>query len=336
MTRKNNAEKLVITNYDNFKNANFFIKQYFQAQEMLKEVNDFFDSFIQSKLLTASQVRNLSPSYMGNHSDYSSNFIWTLNFISRGLMDKGYDRKIRYVYNDDLNIYESTDKYWKDKDDNMTVEQFSEFKKLLTENCKRICEEIANTIENTEFDCYYILTQDNALEEFIPIASKDTIKFDFQKDSNILIISGSFYRYHEWGGRWGQSESKLEKITKKVLIDRATNNVIKVETKEETVRKGNADGKSYWDHHEDYCISGMTKKSVNTAAFDNVKEVIRHYLYNDAEVHHTWVNNEEAIAKTKKHDLEYIHKHYDERFEKVYKKKLTDEYIKQLEGYRYE
>lgn len=80
----------------------------------------------------------------------------------------------------------------------------------------------------------------------------------------------------------------------------------------------------------------MTKKSVNTVAFDNVKEVIRHYLYNDAEVHHIWVNNEEAIAKAKKHDLEYIHKHYDERFEKAYKKKLTDEYIKQLEGYCYE
>lgn len=80
------------------------------------------------------------------------------------------------------------------------------------------------------------MTQDNALEEFIPIASKDTIKFDFQKDSNI-IISGSFYRYHEWGARWGQSESKLEKITKKVLIDRATNNVIKVEKKRRDSKK---------------------------------------------------------------------------------------------------
>ena len=49
-------------------------------------------------------------------------------------MDKGYDRKIRYVYNDELNIYECIDKYWKDKDSNMTVEQFSEFKKSLTEN----------------------------------------------------------------------------------------------------------------------------------------------------------------------------------------------------------
>ena len=34
-------EKLVVTNYDNFKNANFFIKQYFHAQEMLKEVEEF-------------------------------------------------------------------------------------------------------------------------------------------------------------------------------------------------------------------------------------------------------------------------------------------------------
>ena len=125
----------------------------------------------------------------------------------------------------------------------------------------------------------------------------NVIKFDFQKDSNILIISGSFYHYHEWGAQWGKSESKLEKITKKVLIDRATNNVIKVETKEETVRKGNADGKSYWDHHSDYCMSDMTKKSVNTSAFDNVKKAIRYYLYNDAEVHQTWANNQEAIER---------------------------------------
>ena len=138
------------------------------------------------------------------------------------------------------------------------------------------------------------------------------------------------------GAQWGQSESKLEKITKKVLIDRATNNVIKVETKEETVRKGNADGKSYWDRHSDYCMSDMTKKSVNTKAFDNVKKEIRYYLCEDAEVHQAWVNNKAAIEKAKKHDLEYIHKHYDERFEKVYKKKLTDEYIKQLERYHWE
>lgn len=329
-------EKLVVTNYDNFKNADFFIEQYFKAQDMLKEVNDFFDSFIQSKLLTASQVRKLSPSYIGNHSDYSSNFIWTLNFVSRGLMNKGYDRKIRYVYNDDLNIYESTDKYWKDKDDNMTVEQFSEFKKSLTENCKRICKEIANTIENTEFDCYYVLTQDNTLEEFIPVVCKNTIKFDFKKDSNILIISGSFYHYSEWGAQWGNSASELEKVTKKILIDRATNNIIKVETDEETIRKGNADGKSYWDHHDDYCMSDMTKKSVNTYNFDNVKEEIRYYLLYDAEVHKIYINTKEQKDNARKHDLEYIHKHYDERFKNVYKRKLTDTYIKQLNNYDWE
>ena len=31
------TDKLVVTNYDNFKNAEFFKKQYLQAQEMIKE-----------------------------------------------------------------------------------------------------------------------------------------------------------------------------------------------------------------------------------------------------------------------------------------------------------
>ena len=42
------TDKLVVTNYDNFKNAEFFKKQYLQAQEMIKEVNDFYKSFCMS------------------------------------------------------------------------------------------------------------------------------------------------------------------------------------------------------------------------------------------------------------------------------------------------
>ncbi len=36
------TDKLVVTNYDNFKNAEFFKQQYLQAQEMIKEVNDLY------------------------------------------------------------------------------------------------------------------------------------------------------------------------------------------------------------------------------------------------------------------------------------------------------
>ena len=54
MTKQNN---LIITNYDNFKNADFFKQQYLKAQEMIKEVNDFYKSFCMSKLLTSSDLK---------------------------------------------------------------------------------------------------------------------------------------------------------------------------------------------------------------------------------------------------------------------------------------
>ena len=124
-------QKLVVTNYDNFKNADFFIEQYFKAQEMLKEVNDFFASFVSSKLFTSSQLRNLSPSYLGNHSDFSSDFIWTNNFVERSLMDKGYNKKISHVFDAETNTYRCKDRDWEDYNPPLTIEEYNKVKKEL-------------------------------------------------------------------------------------------------------------------------------------------------------------------------------------------------------------
>lgn len=87
MARKSNTEKLVVTNYDNFKNADFFIKQYFQAQQMLKEVEDFFESFRMSKLLTSEQLINIHP----NMFLYEYGAEWTEAFIEHDTLEKTHD-----------------------------------------------------------------------------------------------------------------------------------------------------------------------------------------------------------------------------------------------------
>ncbi len=324
-------DKLVVTNYDNFKNADFFIEQYFKAQEMLKEVNDFFASFVSSKLFTANQLRNIQPSYLGNHSDYSSEFKWTNNFIERHMMDKGYDNQISNIFDPVTHTY----RYKRYKEDPrieeyhppLTIDEYNDLRTKLTNNCKNICHEIADIIENTNFDCYYVLKQDNSLEEFIPVASKDTIKFDFQKDKGHIIISGYFYHYHEWGAQFGNSASALDKITKYIYVDRNTNNIIKVESKSETVRKGNADGKSYWDSHSDYCLSSMNKNAINTQSFDNVIKKLKHYLYNDARVRRILSNDPKIKNEARELDLKHIMEYYAPRYKKIYKKELTMEII---------
>jgi hypothetical protein len=242
-------------------------------------------------------------------------------------MDKGYNKKISHIFDEETNTYRCKDRDWEDYNPPLTIEEYNKVKKELLDKCKEICNTIADIIDGTEFDCYYVLKSDNSLEEFIPAASKDTIKFEFQKDKGYIIISGYYYHYSEWGAQWGKSESKLEKITKYIYVDRNTNNIIKVVKKAETVRKGNADGKSYWDSHSDYCLSSMNKNAVNTQSFNNVIKNLKHYLYNDAYTHRIYSGNKEAMQQAREKDLKHIMEYYAPKYEKVYKKKLTMEVI---------
>ena len=242
-------------------------------------------------------------------------------------LGKGEKTKEAKEFDEETNTYRCKNRDWEDYNPPLTIKEYNKVKKELLDKCKEICNTIADIIDGTEFDCYYVLKSDNSLEEFIPAASKDTIKFDFQKDKGYIIISGYYYHYSEWGAQWGKSESKLEKITKYIYVDRNTNNVIKVVKKAETVRKGNADGKSYWDNHSDYCLSSMNKNAVNTQSFNNVIKNLKHYLYNDAYTHRVYSDNKEAMQQAREKDLKHIMEYYAPKYEKVYKKKLTMEVI---------
>lgn len=76
-------KKLVVTNYDNFKNAAFFKKQYIEAQRMIKDVNDFYHSFCMSKLLTAQDLKKINPYLIENH-------VWSSYFIFPDFEDHTY------------------------------------------------------------------------------------------------------------------------------------------------------------------------------------------------------------------------------------------------------
>ena len=54
----------IITNYDNFKDASLFIKQYFEAEKRMKDIQNFFQSFYMSKLIRSEDVYKLKPKYV--------------------------------------------------------------------------------------------------------------------------------------------------------------------------------------------------------------------------------------------------------------------------------
>lgn len=305
MTRKNNTEKLVITNYDNFKNANFFIKQYFQAQEMLKEVEEFFESFRMSKLITSEQLINIHPNMF--LCEYGAE--WTEAFIEHNTIEKTHD-------------YELLDGHsWGDKHA-LTAEEKAERLKKVRSATQKLCEDIAIRMIGN-YDCYYVLDKKNNLHEFIPVKSADTIKTDFTKKE--IIISGYYYHYHEWGARWGNSESAMDKIIKKIIIDPATNNVKEVREETVTISKGNANGKDYWSNHENYCLTALDgKNKVSTSSWDNVHKAMSKYSHElFGRYCYGYANTPEEKEKLKKE----LHKKFDDRYKKIYKQELTDKVL---------
>ena len=60
---KNNDIQLVKTDYDNFRDMTFFIKQQKKANEMLQEVHDFQKSFILSKFISFREFVEQNPGY---------------------------------------------------------------------------------------------------------------------------------------------------------------------------------------------------------------------------------------------------------------------------------
>jgi hypothetical protein len=303
MARKNNTEKLVVTNYDNFKNADFFIKQYYQAQQMLKEVEEFFESFRMSKLLTSEQLINIHP----NMFLYEYGAEWTECFIDHYVIEKTHDYELLHGHS------------WSDKKP-FTPEEKAERLKKTREATKNLCNDITIRLVGN-FDCYYVLDSKNNLHEFIPVKAAHTIKTDFTKKE--IIISGYYYHYHEWGAQWGNSASAMDKIVKKIIIDPATNNVKDVKEQKITISEGNANGKNYWANHENYCLTALDgKNKVISSSWDNVCKDMDHYNHELLTLNCFAYKREDKDALKKE-----LHKKFDARYKKIYKKELTDEIL---------
>ena len=263
-------EKLVVTNYDNFKNAEFFKKQYIQAKAMMDEVNDFYRSFCMSKLLTAQDLKNINPYLIENH-------VWSSYFIFPDFDNHTYlSNKLR-----------DKDVSWIRK----PTKSLAALKLFAKEYTANAIDDFCKIIEHSpEYDCYFVLDKYNILHEFIPVKCKDTITIDFLGDD--IIISGYYFDYSEHGGRFGSAVSQIDKRTVSIIINGSNNNVEKVETSCKEVETGNANGKSYWDKHISYAMTSRDENCISTrkwydirnkikVRYDRHKELYRHSCIGD-------------------------------------------------------
>ena len=306
-------KKLVVTNYDNFKDATFFLKQYHTAQKMLKEVNDFFTSFYLSKLMTSADLKNVHPVMFNTESS------WVKHFIPYNVMDRSYD----YVVDEVLHgtPLEKACTY-------VTPEEYETRKKEVKKNAE-ILRDQASLLLLGKFDCYFVTDDKGILHEFIPVNSKETIDIEIKKKE--IIVSGHFYSYSEYGGNFGRSVSHTDKVIKKIIIDPATNNIKDVKTIIENVSSGNANGKSYWDEHECYALTKLSgKNKVSTLDWDNIIKQFERKKQQLAE--RIRYNLGETDDEDRKQYRKELHQLFDERYELIYKKPLSDEVLNEYFG----
>ena len=299
------TDKLVVTNYDNFKNADFFKKQYLQAQEMIKEVNDFYKSFCMSKLLTSKDLVMLKP-YLLINCPWSSHFIFP---------DYKYDMYINARLNgkkcDEWDLPSGDDEN----------KSFAEILKD-ARDYTNICISDLNTIfsKDSQYDCYYVLDQNNCVQEFIPVKCKDTISIDFSGDD--IKISGYYYSYSETGAPHGNARSDINKVIRTIYINSSNNNVIDVKSNYEHQESGDANGKTYWDKHISYDMTDRTSKSVKTHHWNGLRRTIK----NDYDHFRQLARNFIAVYTSEDYKMMMLEK-YAKEFEQEFHRPITKEYI---------
>jgi len=299
------TDKLVVTNYDNFKNADFFKKQYLQAQEMIKEVNDFYKSFCMSKLLTSKDLVMLKP-YLLINCPWSSHFIFP---------DYKYDMYINARLNgkkcDEWDLPSGDDEN----------KSFAEILKD-ARDYTNICISDLNTIfsKDSQYECYYVLDQNNCVQEFIPVKCKDTISIDFSGDD--IKISGYYYSYSETGAPHGNARSDINKVIRTIYINSSNNNVIDVKSNYEHQESGDANGKTYWDKHISYDMTDRTSKSVKTHHWNGLRRTIK----NDYDHFRQLARNFIAVYTSEDYKMMMLEK-YAKEFEQEFHRPITKEYI---------
>jgi hypothetical protein len=303
MTKK--TDKLVVTNYDNFKNADFFKKQYLQAQEMIKEVNDFYKSFCMSKLLTSKDLVMLKP-YLLINCPWSSHFIFP---------DYKYDMYINARLNG-----KKCDK-WNLPSGDDENKSFAEILKDARDYTNICISDLANIFsKDPQYDCYYVLDQNNCVQEFIPVKCKDTISIDFSGDD--IKISGYYYSYSETGAPHGNARSDINKVIRTIYINSSNNNVVDVKSNYEHQESGDANGKTYWDKHISYDMTDRTSKSVKTHHWNGLRRTIK----NDYDHFRQLARNFIAVYTSEDYKMIMLEK-YAKEFEQEFHRPITKEYI---------
>ena len=254
-------KKLKVTNYDNFKNAAFFVKQYYQAKAMLKEVDEFFESFVMSKLIESNglskregiKFKNIDIGPWLEHMRYDDNYYHPTTW--KGKISDA-------IYNGYDYVLDENGKHVKDMKGNLQKVQKPGIAELIQEACQElVLDELLD--KEKKYNTYYVIDEKGILHDFIPVAAKKSVKTDFTKKE--ILISGTYYEYYECGAQWGKSKSWMDEVKVTIHIDPSSNNVKTVTRDNRTIQEGNANGKSYWDHHDHYCISSLTDKdSVKT------------------------------------------------------------------------
>lgn len=240
-------EKLVVTNYDNFKNAEFFIQQYFEAEERMKNIQEFFQSFYMSKLIHSEDVYKLKPNYVVfSEYDFSSHS-W-----------------FKELTNHDLNLNPYCQRTY-DKNKEIDIEKLN---KLLNEISMRL---------RGDWACYFVLDSNNVLHEFIPVAAKDTIKITINK--NEICISGHYFYGFQSNGSFGQAQESISKITRTIIIDPSNNNVLKIKTSDRYLSTKKLS--NHLSSHECYTHAWVDKDAdceLDTFNYINPYEEIEQYI----------------------------------------------------------
>ena len=245
MTQK--TSDFIITNYDNFKDASLFIKQYFEAEKRMKDIQNFFQSFYMSKLIRSEDVYKLKPKYVV-FGEYSTSHSW-FDIISKDdLYLNGYTLS-RYKHKDELN----TERY---------------IGELLKEISMRL---------RGDWACYYILDANNILHEFIPVKAADTIKISFDKES--IFISGYYFYGSQMTGDFGMAEEHVSKVIKTIIINPSNNNVLRVSTTDKHISTQKI--KKHLDSHDYFVhawVNSVSERDLDTFEYENPYEQIKQYI----------------------------------------------------------
>jgi len=244
--------KLVVTNYDNFKDASVFIKEYFEAEKRMKEISDFFQSFYMSKLILSEDVFKTHPAY-----------------VSLGRFDSS-DSWFKQVAQREISLYSF----------NMASYSRCKDKASKREDAEEIKHDISEFLRG-DWSCYFVLDCNNILHEFVPVTAKDTIKVKFNEKE--ISISGYYFKGTQTIGDFGQPEEYITRVTRTIVIDPNNNNVIEVNQttlSHKTVKLSRRDSKIYYsgDIKTHAFVEIDSNIICDTFDFKNPYDSIRDYI----------------------------------------------------------